>query len=200
MRRFSIMSFVCVIVLFALTAGMAVATEEVGIYYWPPGTDGSDADLKVQEDVEWLVEPGIWQYRYTVTNLAYEPIAVNEWGYVMPGIAFTYVAAPVGWGYGPVMGTEDVAWHYLGLVDGDGNPIGSPIGEEYDFGQGSQDSFVIWSDGAPHHLYTGTAYGDDGLLGPSGLVSGPTPEPITMALLALGLPLGLLASRRRKED
>jgi hypothetical protein len=27
-----------------------------------------------------------------------------------------------------------------------------------------------------------------------------TPEPITMALLALGLPLGLLARRRRKED
>jgi len=33
-----------------------------------------------------------------------------------------------------------------------------------------------------------------------GMISAPTPEPITMALLALGLPLGALAVRRRKED
>jgi len=39
----------------------------------------------------------------------------------------------------------------------------------------------------------------DGVLQWTGTVKGPTPEPITMALLALGLPLGLLA-RRRKED
>ncbi len=33
-----------------------------------------------------------------------------------------------------------------------------------------------------------------------GMISAPTPEPVTMALLALGLPLGALAVRRRKED
>ncbi len=33
-----------------------------------------------------------------------------------------------------------------------------------------------------------------------GKISAPTPEPVTMALLALGLPLGALAVRRRKED
>ena len=40
----------------------------------------------------------------------------------------------------------------------------------------------------------------DGTAQWTGTVKGPTPEPVTMALLALGLPLGILARRRRKED
>ena len=88
MRRVSVMSFACVVVLVALAAGMAAASPhwEIGVYYWPPGSDPTTdpgdpnhPDLKIEEDVDWvhvdtglpvdLGDPGFWDYRYNVTNL-----------------------------------------------------------------------------------------------------------------------------------
>ncbi len=204
MRRFSIMSFACVVVLVALAAGTGYPIIiENDTYYWPPGTVEGTCDLKVEEDVYYidyeLSDPadalnwvyltpgdpdGKYLYRYTVTRVNWTE-GVTEWGYAMPGIGFEYANSPVGWAPGGPAGT-DVGWY-----DTDVDPNG-PIVD-------ALDSFMIWSDAAPFVLYAGTATGtDEGTV--TGEVSGPTPEPITMALLALGLPLGLLASRRRKED
>lgn len=178
-------------VLVILVAGTTtVQASEIGIYYWPEDTEL----LKIEEDATDTPDAEGWYYwSYTVTNIGWTE-DVTAWGYNIPdSVSFEYCGTPpTGWSTGAT--GYDVGW-----TGSDGYEITATMpapGNQYH----SVDNFFIRSQAPPHSIYTGTAVGSATTPGTlSGDISGPTPEPVTLGLLALGLPLGLLA-RRRKED
>ncbi len=203
MRYRDRLSIVCVILLVALAAGAAQA-DLTGwqSYIWY--VDGTSDWMKVDEYVydvtqtqSRLTEEGLWDdaytgsilFSYNVFNASWYT-SVTEWGYDIPGgTDFTYVRSPDGWTPGAPSGMS-VGWHVS-----DPNDTDAP----FDLGEGT-DFFWLVTPNPGHSVYQATAVTPGTTDVATGPVSGPTPEPVTMALLAVGLPLGLLARRRRKED
>lgn len=167
---------------------------EVGVYYWP---DEATKYIKVEEDTSGAPDDdGWWYWSYTYTNVEWSE-GIAEWGYDLPdGVEVEYLASPTNPAdtseyWTPITdGTYDVGWRANG-------PNAYLVTDVSSFWH-STDNFKLRSKNEPHSIYTGTAMGDDqGSI--QGDISGPTPEPVTMALLALGLPLGLVARRRKEE-
>ena len=164
--------------------------------------DVGNVEVK-QDEWMWVADGGIpdqygdvgsvgdYLYQYTVINNTLTNVTsfgfTTDWNANVKQVR--WVGDPIAtlYGFAPVANPNGVNSPYWATT---GAGLGYQVGLE---------GFQVISTGAPRAYYP--AHVDtngDPFVG--GETTGPTPEPITMALLALGLPLGLLARRRRKED
>ncbi len=142
-------------------------------------------------------------YTYTVHNVSLDPAlswGVYCWGYKDEPYDVIWSRDEADW-------TEyyDCAWNHgdWGWIDDTPTPVANtniPACTSQTFWYVSTSPPYALFDAFAHTIGGAGGTGGAGEYYATGKISGPTPEPVTVALLALGLPLGLLARRRRKED
>ena len=190
----------------AASASVTYAWENLpdfrGEYFLP---SAPDEVIKIQEDVyQWTVDgtfadvwgetwtPGIYLYRYTVTNLGLSG-AVDAWGFTEtfqePGIVA--ILEP------PSLDTAK-NWSHAG--DGTATPIWWTADTAADGFLTALDSFGIVAWGEPHALFDAKAVTSTGAIAESpDKISGPTPEPCS-AFLLVSSGVGLYGLLRRRRE
>ena len=224
MRRVLI-AVVCMGMLSALSARVARADViEEGLYHlYMAGDDRIMVQVleKVYNQAQTLDMTQIANahlYTYTVINDHFTDanLGVWCWGFMEHpstwGATVLGWASPTGWAApwncGCLAGTQ-AGWTGTAL------PNNSPRSHPQDFIKkgGSLNEFWLVAregpykpDGVTVNTVDAFAHGGPnhgscvGITGPAyGKISAPTPEPVTLALLALGLPVGILARRRKKD-
>lgn len=138
---------------------------------------------------------GQYLYSYTVAND--NQSSTWCWGMQDPrktGATINYVNSPTGWTdnfFACPWASSSLVPDPVGWVTVQGGAYDIPIGE-------SLDTFWFISPNAPKGWYQGFAHGDADQLA-YGLVSGPSPEPSSMVLLAcVGVAATMLVRKRRK--
>jgi len=214
MSRTAIVTLVCMAVLAAVVAAPARAqlVEETYLLTYETTTPEGDLWLigVLVEEKAFHATGGGYLYQYFVINDLTEP---TQWGMDEMGLNSEIFR----FGY-----SEDLQG---GLVDifTDGpnadwynleDPTLRPVWETATVGSGigdgfAQDNYQYISQGPPHYLYEAfvVAAGPDGLfdtpddMTATGKISGPTPEPCTLALLGLGLSgAGMIRLLKRRRE
>jgi len=162
--------------------------------------DGGVIQVK-QDEWAWVADGGIadtYGYVGSVGDYMYQYTVINNTATNVTSFGFT-----TNW-TAPVIlvrtGTDAAAWGFGAVANP--NAVNSPYwattGAGLGFQQGVEGFQVIAR--APPRQYHPAHVDNNGVPFVDGETTGPTPEPVTVALLALGLPLGLIVRRRRKED
>jgi len=200
----------------AMWPGVALAgcIEEGEYFLYVPGEE--DWAVKIEEHVygpeETFEQTGIadaYLYQYNVNN---DSVLTNPgvwcWGFMEHpstwGATVLAWYSPPGWGAPhdcACLSGVQAGWSGTAAPNGDGNAWHDYVPPLQAF-----DGFWLVARQGPYRMADAFAH-DGSPMGQCnqnnryayGQISAPTPEPVTLGLLALGLPLGLLA-RRRKED
>ncbi len=178
------------------TGGWSWIFDDTQAWLYPPG----NVEVK-QDEWEWVEVDGIpdpYGYVGSVGDYLYQYTVINNTATNVTSFGFT-----TDWDANVKLvrvGTDAALWGFAVVANPNG--VNSPYWATDLGGLGFQqgvEGFQVISTGAPR-AYLTAEVDNDGRPFVGGLTTGPTPEPISLALLALGLPLGLLARRRRKED
>ncbi len=216
MSRTAIVTLVCMAVLAAVVAAPARAqlVEETYLLTYETTTTGGDPWLigvLVEEKVFDALGGG-YLYQYFVINDLTDPAqwGMDEMGLNSEIFEFGYSESLDG---GPinVFGTgPNGSWSVAGDGGGSPQPVWSTSTVNTGIGDpDAQDNFQYISNGPPHSMYEAyvIAAGPDGLfetdddMTATGEISGPTPEPCTLALLGLGLSgAGMIRLLKRRRE
>jgi len=210
MKRRFLLAAVGVAVLAAIAGVAWSGLVEEGLYKLYVGDDPAEY-AEVTEKVFWIDDVddpwyGNYVYTYTVYNDRFANPNLWCWGMEDPRLSGATIVGfntPANWignygcawqGGNPAPVANPLGW--IATVDANNVPQGIPLMQ-------SLDTFWFVSPNPPKKMYDAFAHDGPNFAGATfavGKVSGPTPEPFTLALLAMGLPLALLARRRRKDD